>query len=345
MQITSTLAMATAARRSMMELQTSLARSRAELESGRHADLGQSLGATMSQDFMLGDTHETMQTILSTNKLVGTRLGATQSALSGLADAAQTLRATLISAQNDGGDRLALETQAKSALQTFISTLNSGDGAAFLFAGVNTDVAPINDYFATPATAGKTALDAAFLGAFGVTQTNPAVAAIPPAQMQTFLSGPMAGLFSTNWSDWSNASSTQAQAQISLSMTVDLPLSANDSSLQHLAMAYTMLADLGGPNMSATTYAAVLQTATSTIDLAIDGLTRAQAQVGVTQSAVNDANRMMGIQTSFLQSRIADFESVDPMEAATRVNGLMTQIETSYSLTARLTQLSLAKYL
>lgn len=345
MQITSTLAMATAARRTMMELQTSLARSRAELETGRHADLGQALGATMSQDFALGDTHQTLQTILSTNKLVATRLDTTQTALAGLSEAAQAMRATLIAAQNDGGDRIALETQARSALQTFISTLNSSDGSAYLFAGVHTDVAPINDYFATPATAGKNALDAAFLGAFGVTQNNPAVAAITPAQMQTFLSGAMTTLFSTNWSDWSNASSVSVQAQISLSTTVDLPLSANDSALSQLASAYTMLADLGGPNMSAATYATVLQAATTTIDAAIHGLTRAQAQTGVIQSAVDDANRTIGLQSSFLQGRIADFETVDPMDAATRVNGLMTQIETSYALTARITQLSLAKYL
>jgi flagellar hook-associated protein 3 FlgL len=38
-------------------------------------------------------------------------------------------------------------------------------------------------------------------------------------------------------------------------------------------------------------------------------------------------------------------QGVDPFEAATRVNALITQIETSYALTARIQQLSLTRLL
>jgi flagellar hook-associated protein 3 FlgL len=40
-----------------------------------------------------------------------------------------------------------------------------------------------------------------------------------------------------------------------------------------------------------------------------------------------------------------NLEGVDPYEASTRVSGLMAQIELSYSLTARLQQMSLLKFL
>jgi flagellar hook-associated protein 3 FlgL len=46
-----------------------------------------------------------------------------------------------------------------------------------------------------------------------------------------------------------------------------------------------------------------------------------------------------------MELHIQKLEGADPYEASTRVSTLMTQIETSYALTARIQQLSLAKYL
>lgn len=345
--ITSSLSVSTALRRTLMELQTDLARGQKELSSGRHADLSAHLGANIGRDHGLGRTHHTIQSILASNKLVETRLETTQTSLSSLVTSAQALRATLISAQNDGGDRAAVETQAKTALTTFIATLNGGDANSFIFAGVNSDIAPINDYFANPPAANKSALDLAFVTAFGMTQASPAVSTITVTQMQTFLSGPMSGLFApANWSaDWSNASSQPIQNQISLSMTIDASTTANDPALQKLAMAYTMVSDLGLNQMDAATYRTVLQTATQTMDEAIAGMIKTQAQVGVMQRSVASAGQTMFIQSSVLEAQVFDLEHVDATEAATRVNGLTTQIETAYALTAKITQLSLTKYL
>lgn len=308
---------------------------------------GVALGARAARSYSLGDANETVQTILSTNKLVSLRLDSTQTALTSLKDSAKDIRGTLLSALNNGGDRAAIETQARVALGTFISTLNGGDGEAFLFAGINADVAPINDYFASPPAANKTALDSAFQTFFGFPQTSPAVAAITPAQMQTFLDGPMAALFSSPaWNtDWSNASDQPIRSQISISLRIESSVSANDPALQKLAMAYTMMSDLGASGMSASAFRTVLQNATQAIDTAAGTLTKTQARVGVMQRNVIVANETMTIQSNSMQLQLGDLEGVDPTEAATRVNGLMTQIETAYSLTAKITQLSLTRYL
>jgi flagellar hook-associated protein 3 FlgL len=63
------------------------------------------------------------------------------------------------------------------------------------------------------------------------------------------------------------------------------------------------------------------------------------------QSAVTNANQRLAVQGDALQGRLGDLEDVDPAEAATKVNALMTQIETAYRLTARISELTLAKYL
>ena len=51
------------------------------------------------------------------------------------------------------------------------------------------------------------------------------------------------------------------------------------------------------------------------------------------------------MQIDLFERNILDMEGVDPYEVSNRVTALLTQIETSYALTARIQQLSLLKYL
>ena len=78
---------------------------------------------------------------------------------------------------------------------------------------------------------------------------------------------------------------------------------------------------------------------------AISSLIDLQASVGLVQSDINDATNQMSLQMNILSTQIGNLESVNPYEITTRVTDLQTQIETSYSLTAQLQQLSLVKYL
>lgn len=345
--ITSTFTISTALRRTLAELQTDLARNQKELSTGRHADLGLSLGLRAGRSYSLADAYDTTQTILSTNNFVSSRLDTTQAALSSLLSNAQGMRATLLTARTDGGERGAIETQARAGLSNFISTLNGSDGGSYLFAGVNSDVPPINDYFADPPAPAKTALDAAFRATFGFPQTSPDVSNITSAQMKAFVSGPMAALFdSAGWkNDWSNAADRPLRSQISLSMSIDSSVTANDPALQKLAMAYAMMSDLGGSGMNASTYQTLIEETTKIIDESIGLVTKMQARVGVMQRNISIANGTMTVQSNAIETQLNNLETVDPAEAAARVNSLMTQIETAYSLTAKITQLSLAKYL
>ncbi|WP_036285932.1 flagellar hook-associated family protein [Methylocystis sp. ATCC 49242] len=345
--LTSTYSITTSLRRTLVELQRDLDRSQKELATGRHADLGLALGMRAGLSYSLGDTYDTAQSILATNDLVSTRLDTTQTAIANLLSNAQAMRATLMSSLDDGGDVGAIETQARVSLSNFISTLNSGDGDSFLFAGVNSEVAPINNYFADPPSPNKVALDAAFIANFGFAQTDPRVADITGDQMEAFLSGPMTALFAPEaWkTDWSNASDQPLRSQISMSVTIDTSVTANAPALQKLAMAYTMMTDLGASGMNSAAYKALLKSATEVIDDSISALLKTQAQVGVMQRNVVNANQTMTIQSNAIEMNLNSLETVDLTEAAARVNGLMTQIETAYTLTAKITQLSLAKYL
>lgn len=345
--ITSTYTMTASLRSVIANLQTDLARSQKEMTTGVHADLAATLGVRASRSFSLAGTKETIEALRNTNKLVTARLDASQSALDSLLADARNMRATLLAAQNNGGQKEAIIMQARQGLATLIAKLNSGDGEGFLFGGIKSDQPPIVNYFASPAASNKLALDSAFAAAFGFGQGDPAVSGITQAQLESFLSGDFQSLFSdVGWrADWSSASDHPLQSQIGLSRVIDSSITANEPALQKLAEAYAMVGDLGAENMNRQTYGALLRTATATVDAAIGLLTKAQARVGVMQGDVRNASETMGVQSNSILLQLQDIEGVDQTEAAARVNGLMTQIEAAYTLTSRISQLSLTKYL
>ncbi|TPV98887.1 MAG: hypothetical protein USCAAHI_01686 [Beijerinckiaceae bacterium] len=53
----------------------------------------------------------------------------------------------------------------------------------------------------------------------------------------------------------------------------------------------------------------------------------------------------MSVQMNILSTQIGNLENVNTYEVSTQITDLQTQIETSYSLTSQLQQLSLVKYL
>ena len=72
-------------------------------------------------------------------------------------------------------------TDAKGTLQSLTAILNSSYNGEHLFAGINTDVEPVNDY-TDAASPNKAAFDAGFLSFFGFTQNAPAAANITAAR-------------------------------------------------------------------------------------------------------------------------------------------------------------------
>jgi flagellin-like hook-associated protein FlgL len=85
--------------------------------------------------------------------------------------------------------------------------------------------------------------------------------------------------------------------------------------------------------------------ATSLVGEAVAEIGSTQAEVGLAQSRVQNASNRVSSQIDLLKTFISDLERVDPFEASIRVTELLTQIETSYALTARIQQLSLIRYL
>jgi flagellar hook-associated protein 3 FlgL len=343
----STSSMTAATRQSLMKTQVKLAEAQKEVTTGRHADVGATLGYKTGQSLSLRQDHARLKTIVDTNSVVSTRLSSTQASLKLLSDDAQLFVSQLIGARNTASGPTVVQNQAKAALTTFTNAVNTALDGAYLFAGINADVKPITAYFATPTAANRQAVADAFFASFGTTAGDPANESISAASMQAFLDGAFAGLFADpDWTtNWSAASDQNVRSRISTSELIETSTNANTAGVRKLAMAYAMVADLGIENLNQAAYQAVVDTATRIAGEAVQDLANEQSRLGTAQERVKNANDRMSIQIDILTNHIGLLEGVDPFEASTRVAALMTQVETAYAMTARIQNLSLLKYL
>ncbi len=231
---------------------------------------------------------------------------------------------------------------ARSALAGFISDANASDGHNYLFGGINSAVPPIADFD----DGAHAAVDAAFLAKFGISQDDPAVANISAADMADFLDNEFAQLFDDpDWgTTWSSASDEVISSRIGLNETVDTSVSANEPAMRKLAAVYTMVGYLAVGGLGSDARDAVLNKAIDLLGAAVGGLTDLGAAVGAVQNRVDDATEQLKVQQSTVEQQIDALEGVDPAEAKVRIDSLSTQIEMSYSLTAKLLQMSILNY-
>jgi len=346
--IVSTLSLGQAMLSSVTRAQSQLTQLTAEASSGEYADLGLQLGGQNGYELSLRNQTNLLQSLATANNLTVTNLKTAQAALDSIRSTAESAVSTLTSVTAGSSSAAsALQDTGTNALQSLISDTNTTSNGQYVFGGDNSGVAPMADYFSSTTSAAKSAIDAAFQSAFGFAPTSASAANISASAMQSFISGPLANLFSgASWtSDWSSASSTDVTTQIAPGETATTSTDANQPGFQQLAEGYAMLTEFGGSSLSSTTQQTVITAASSLINQGISSLTATEATLGSAQTQVTDASTSMSNQLTILQTQIGNLDDVNANQIATQLNSLQTQLETAYQLTGQLQKLSLAQYL
>src|SRR5690606_9937833 len=119
----------------------------------------------------------------------------------------------------------------------------------------------------------------------------------------------------------------------------------NEVAIRNLVKAYTMVSQLPLSELDPSARQVVIDKAVSIIGTSVSDLIKLQAQLGTAERKIADANERMDLQKVFFDETLGKLEGVDPAEAKTRVDGFMTQIQMSYSLTSQLRQLNLINFL
>lgn len=319
-----------------------------EIVTGRHADIGLALGARTSSSVSLNRDVMRLETILDSNALVTQRMSASQLSLSMMSDGAQQMLEAFISVNSaDDATRLGIaKREVESSLDAFTSAINTSSNGEYLFSGINSDVKPLDDYQAA-GSAAKAAFDATFLGHFGFTQDDPAAVNITVPQMENFLTNVLEPAFTgPAWNtDWSSASDTNISSRIRRNELVDSSVNANADGMRNFALAAVIGIELLDSPINSEVRSAVNARAIQHAGQAVTGIDNQRSNLGVSESRVAKANVALESQIRIVKLHLGDIEGVDAYEASTRVNSLLAQVETSYTLTSRIQQLNLMNYL
>lgn len=342
----SSQAISQAMRYQMMRMQADLVKANKEVVTLRVADVGLALGAKTGMSTSLHREIDRLKGLTDTNQLAASRLDSTQIALQDLTKISNDFMAALTTASSGVTDPKIIQEQARTTLSTMTAILNSNLNGEYLFAGVNTDVMPINDFLNTtpPLSENRAAYEAAFAAA---SFSDP----ITATEINDFLDS-LEVMFSDDpanpaaWQGtWSNATNDRITSRITLTETTQTSVSANITGVRKLTEAVATVAMLAEKNLDGPAREALLERALAAVGEAITDFSNQQGYVGVAQQKINQANDRMSMQIDLFSKTINDLEGIDPYEASTQVSGLMAQIELSYSLTARMQQMSLLKYL
>jgi flagellar hook-associated protein 3 FlgL len=336
-----------ALRAQILRMQSGLVGAQQEATRGRRADVGLALGRATSIVLDLRNETQALETNKTLNDVVATRLDVTQDTLTSIDDMANQFIASILGARNAArGQELARDT-ATAAINALVERLNTDHNGQFLFAGIATDTKPVAPYFSTPASASKLALDSAFQIAFGIAQNDPAAVNITPAAMTGFIDGAFAQLFADpDWgTTWSSASDTEVVSRIATDRSIETSVSTNAPAFRKLMQAFAMVAELGTGNLGQGTFEAVIDKAIAMAGEAQHALGGLRSTLGVAQDLVARSSESLERRQDSAMKEIGAREGIDQYSAATRVNELITQLEASYKLTARIGALSLINYL
>jgi flagellar hook-associated protein 3 FlgL len=343
----STLATRDSVRTMIARAQVDIANASTEVTSGRHADVGKTLGATTARLIGLRQLSDELGDITTTNAIVSDRAQVMQSALSEIAEMASDFFSVAAIAQSSPSGRSLLVEEARAKLDRLTTILSTASSGAYLFGGDNTGVQPVADYLAPQGSLGRTAIITGFNAQFGMAPSDPAASSIGPQDMRSFLIGAFATEFEdAGWStNFSDASAVAVRNRIAPGETVSIPVSANSRGIRELYSALVAVIDGGTQQLNAESFNVLVSYVSGRAVEASTALANRQSELGIVQERIVAANERMSNQAVWLTRSIAGLEDVDAAEVAMRLSLLTTKLETSYAVTARLQKLSLLNYL
>ena len=361
----STLSIQTTMRNSISNVQREMVKANQEAVSQKHADLGVALGANTSRAIDLSRDISRTDSLLTTAALATQRLETAELALKSMNEQGLKIQSAILTL-GSSADETSLSTARMAmsdALDAFTNFANTAVQGEYIFSGINSDVKPLDDYFA-PASPAKAAV-AAELTHYLSVNAIPSKEQMTGAQMNGFLDNleakfngsapltspphPAAVAGQDFWKTFfSDASDENMKSRISPTEVVESSTNANSQGMRNFAFASIISMEYLQTGMDKDARAAVATRTTSVINKAMNSegsINQQRTSVGIYTERVSKAEERLRAQKDILTTSLGSMENVDPAEAATRLNTMKTLLETAYTVTAKIQQLSLANFL
>jgi flagellar hook-associated protein 3 FlgL len=330
-------------------LQSQMMDAQKELSTGRKADLVAALRDRAAEDVDLRNTLNDVIEFKGTVDVVASRMDTMQAALGGVRDIADKMRSTALTSR-DAVSRRYLQEAASTALERLNSFLNAQVAGRTLFSGIQTDVAPIQaTATVNPATgiAPRQAVDQviANLGPLTDAASALAVANGPDGISSIFDDSNSNANLRYSATFYNGATTGSVTARLDNGYQIDYGLRADDPAFRELQQGLYMLANVPYGSIPDDAYTAWQDEAVKHISNGFQGAIDVSAELGYKQSVVSAVMTQHEATITQINNQVASLEAADPYETSLRLTQLQTQLEATFSITARLHELSLTKFL
>ena len=308
---------------SVSTLKDRIAASAQEATSGLQSDLVGHLNGRIDRALLSDQAMKDNAADQARIDLRNIRLDITDNTLTSLRDLTGGLTLEMQSAigVSDVPRQNAVAAEAKEALTEALSRLNVRHGERFLFSGDATAPPPFGD-------AETLLLDLTNIGLAAVDEADFA------AQVQAYFDDPAGGFQTTFYQGTQTASDADA-------------VLANQSGFAEMfqGLAILALSNTSENQPFAQVGTPALDQALSRLEGARTALVDIQAGVGIRQSSLQDQQSLLEREETLLSAAFLELAGKDQYEAATELRELEANLEASYLLTSRLSNLSLLNYL
>lgn len=315
------------------QIKSDLARLSRELSTQQKDDLTQSLGGDTRALTSLDREISLVQSYQRATTQLGQRLAFAQVTLE-IVDQrrGQFMEVALPIGPESTENAVADATQqGEATFREFVGQFNARFADQSLFNGARLDEAPL-------ATA-----DDMLASLRGVTAGLTEAADITNA-INTWFDDPVGGFSTVGYLGDTDDPVVQ---RIGQGVSITEPLRANDQAVINLLKGAAIAAVVTPENtaVSSRTRSELVQEAGQRMLSAADDLTRSRGKVGQAEALVSEAQVTQTAQLTAFQINRNDLTVADPFETASRLQDVQQQLEMHYTVTARLSRLSLVNYL
>ncbi|MEL7092278.1 MAG: flagellin [Pseudomonadota bacterium] len=314
------------------DLKTEMARLNKELVTGQVSDPKAVLAGNVSY---LADIENDLR-LLDSYRVVTTEAqtfaDTMQNALDRIQSSSTSYSQDLLSvAKNAVGPVLdQFAVNAKAELETVVSALNTTVAGRTIFAGTATDRAAIEEVdtiiaAVQTAVAGAGSIDDIFLAA------------------DAWFADP-AGFSATLYNGSDNSLNP---FRVGDSETVDIPYTADDEELREVikGLSLAALAGEGGLGFTADGQRACMNRVGTNLMAAQSGLTALRADVGASQERIDQIASRNAAEALSLDYAKGALLGADPFETATKLEEVQFQLQSLYTVTARMSDLTLVNFI
>ncbi|SOC06714.1 flagellin [Rhodobacter maris] len=316
------------------QLKTTMTRLSEELVTGVAQDVGAAVGGDFTALASITHSLQRIESYDQAAKEMALSTSTQQTALETIQTHAQSVGSELVAAGTTGVSTSVDATLQDAAYRfsSIVQSLNVSVSGRYLMSGVATDTRPV--------ASADDILAALKAETSGMTTATEIIEAVNDWFDQPEGSG-------SGFLDEAYFGSTTATSAVAVSETesAQLTVTAADPAIRNMLKGFALAALATDDTLSETARAALASSAGGQIINAENALTTTRANLGSVEELISDAQTRNANQKTALSLAQLDLIGVDEYDTATALEAVETQLETLYTLTSRLSQLSLTDYI